>query len=80
MSDRRVFLRSSLLSGLALLVNKRTADAAPFNGVKGKPIVVATWEPNTKANAEAWNILGSGGKAVDAVEAGLQIPEAYSAD
>jgi N4-(beta-N-acetylglucosaminyl)-L-asparaginase len=38
--------------------------------------VLSTWAPNVKANAEAWKILGQGGKAIDAVEAGVQIPEA----
>ncbi len=80
MSDRRIFLRSSLLSGLALLINKGIANAAPLSAVKGKPIVISTWEPNAKANAEAWKILGKGGKAIDAVEAGVQIPEADPTD
>jgi N4-(beta-N-acetylglucosaminyl)-L-asparaginase len=33
-----------------------------------------------KANAEAWKILGPGGRALDAVEAGVQIPEADPTD
>ncbi|HYC28630.1 MAG TPA: N(4)-(beta-N-acetylglucosaminyl)-L-asparaginase, partial [Chitinophagaceae bacterium] len=48
--------------------------------VKGKPIVVSTWAPNVKANAEAWTILGKGGRALDAVEAGVKIPEADPTD
>lgn len=44
--------------------------------MKENPIVISTWAPNVKANAEAWKILGSGGKALDAVESGVQIPEA----
>jgi N4-(beta-N-acetylglucosaminyl)-L-asparaginase len=79
MPDRRKFLQSSFLSGLALFLNRNTANAA--NGpVKGKPVVISTWEPNKKANAEAWKILGKGGKAVDAVEAGVQVPEADPTD
>jgi N4-(beta-N-acetylglucosaminyl)-L-asparaginase len=76
MSDRRLFLQSSFLSGLALLLNKRSLAADFQAPIEGNPIVIATWEPNAKANAEAWKILGSGGKAIDAVEAGVQIPEA----
>lgn len=79
MADRRFFLRSSFLSGIALLINKRTA-AGTVGAVKGKPVVIATWEPNVKANAEAWKILGAGGKAIDAVEAGVQVPEADPTD
>lgn len=44
--------------------------------LKNNPIVISTWAPNVKANAEAWKILGKGGRALDAVEAGVQIPEA----
>lgn len=42
----------------------------------GKAIVISTWAQNVKANAAAWEILGSGGRALDAVEAGVKIPEA----
>lgn len=47
---------------------------------KDNPIVISTWAPNVKANAAAWRILGSGGRALDAVEAGVQVPEADPAD
>lgn len=78
MFDRRKFLQSSLLSSLALLINK-SGSTAPV-AVKWKPIVISTWEPNVKANAEAWKILNKAGKAIDAVEAGVQIPEADPKD
>lgn len=80
MSDRRIFLRSSLLSSLALLVNKNATADAHIPSIKGKPIVISTWAPNEKANAEAWKVLEQGGKSVDAVEAGVQIPEADPED
>ncbi len=44
--------------------------------ITGKPIVISTWEFGKVANAEAWKTLGSGGRALDAVEAGVKIPEA----
>ena len=78
MFDRRRFLQSSFLSGLALLASR--TGVAGGQPVKGKPIVISTWEPNKKANAAAWNILGKSGKAIDAVEAGVQVPEADPAD
>lgn len=78
MFDRRKFLQSSFLSSLAVMAGIGSrADAGP---VRGKPIVVSTWEPNKKANAAAWEILGKGGKAIDAVEAGVQVPEADPTD
>lgn len=41
-----------------------------------KPIVISTWDFGKEANVEAWKILNSGGKVIDAVEAGVKIPEA----
>jgi len=40
-----------------------------------KPIVISTWE-NEKANSVAWEIINNNGSALDAVEAGVKIPEA----
>ncbi len=44
------------------------------------PIVVSTWAANSKANAAAYTILEKGGYALDAVEAGVKIPEADPSD
>ncbi len=35
-----------------------------------KPIVISTWDGGMAVNAEAWKILSTNGKALDAVEAG----------
>ena len=40
-----------------------------------KPLVVSTWDFGLPANAEAWKVLAGGGRALDAVEAGVRIPE-----
>lgn len=40
------------------------------------PIVISTWDFGQAANAEAWKILAGGGRALDAVEAGVKVPEA----
>jgi N4-(beta-N-acetylglucosaminyl)-L-asparaginase len=78
MLDRRKFLHSSILGSLAFLARPTTLRA---NGsVNGKPIVISTWEPNKKANAEAWKVLATGGRALDAVESGVQVPEADPKD
>jgi N4-(beta-N-acetylglucosaminyl)-L-asparaginase len=74
MFNRRQFLQTTGLSTLAVLLKaKQSYGAAP---VKNNPIVISTWGPNIKANAEAWKVLSAGGRAVDAVEAGVQVPEA----
>lgn len=77
MFNRRRFLQSTSLGGLALLFK----DAAAFEKVnKAAPLVISTWAPNVKANAAAWEVLGQGGRALDAVEKGVQVPEADPAD
>ena len=76
MLNRRKFLQSSVLSSAAVLVNKFAWAGNDVGNAKNNPIVISTWAPNVKANAEAWKILGVGGRALDAVEAGVQIPEA----
>jgi N4-(beta-N-acetylglucosaminyl)-L-asparaginase len=78
MFNRRQFLRNSALSSLVLLVKNSYASPLGAN-VKELPLVISTW-PNVKSNAEAWRVLQAGGRAVDAVEAGVQIAEADPAD
>ncbi len=73
MLNRRKFLQLSTLT--VPLLTTKNAFAFSGNAVT-KPIVISTWAPNVKANAEAWKILESGGRALDAVEAGVKVPEA----
>lgn len=77
MLNRRKFVRSSVLSSAAVFFGKTIfASERSAASVKNSPIVISTWSPNVKANAEAWKILGANGRALDAVESGVQIPEA----
>ena len=43
--------------------------------IKGNPLVISTWDAGIAANKGAWEILGKGGRALDAVEAGVMITE-----
>ena len=43
---------------------------------KGVPIVISTWKHGIDANEGAMQILKTGGRAIDAVEAGVKISEA----
>lgn len=43
---------------------------------KDEPVVISTWDFGIEANAAAWNVLKPGGKALDAVEAGVMVAEA----
>jgi N4-(beta-N-acetylglucosaminyl)-L-asparaginase len=76
MLNRRKFLQSSVLSSAALLFKRANAEAIPYVSVKDNPIVISTWAQNVKANEAAWEVLGKGGRALDAVETGVQVPEA----
>ncbi len=80
MLDRRSFLEksgagmASVLAPGILQSLDRSAACAPG------PVVIATWALNVKANAAAWSLLGSGGHALDAVEAGVRVAEADPED
>jgi N4-(beta-N-acetylglucosaminyl)-L-asparaginase len=78
MSTRRKFLRSSLLSSAAILGGKEmlACGEEKITAQRDNPIVISTWDFGRAANAEAWKVLNSGGRALDAVEAGVRVPEA----
>ena len=65
-------------AGASLAALTRSAVAKSIVQVEGPkyPIVISTWDFGVPANKEAWTILGKGGRALDAVEAGVKIPEA----
>lgn len=77
MSSRRKFIMSSVIASAATLGGKSVLAANKETKlVTNKPIVISTWDFGKTANAEAWKILGQNGRALDAVEAGVKIPEA----
>ena len=43
--------------------------------VKGEPVVISTWDAGLAANKGAWEVLGNGGRALDAVEKGVMVTE-----
>ncbi len=75
MTDRRKFLKTSALASAALLVNACSTDKPKANTKVNKPIVLSTWRFGIEANQAAWDILSKNGKALDAVEAGVMVPE-----
>lgn len=78
MADRRKFLRSGVLGGLAVLANRAVfaGSRSGFGTRTGSPIVVSTWDAGLAANKAAWEILHSNGRALDAVEKGVMVTEA----
>ncbi len=77
-TNRKEFIKTSLLAGTAIGFNacKFDSKTRPTSIVTNKPIVISTWRFGLQANAAAWEILKNGGKAIDAVEAGVKVPEA----
>ncbi|MBN8837952.1 MAG: N(4)-(beta-N-acetylglucosaminyl)-L-asparaginase [Sphingobacteriia bacterium] len=43
---------------------------------KRKPLVLSTWDAGIEANKAAWEVLKTGGRALDAVEKGVMVTEA----
>lgn len=78
MYHRRKFFQASALSTLALLWQRKSlaAVAQEQSAPTKDPIVISTWDFGKAANAEAWKVLESGGDVIDAVEAGVKVPEA----
>src|SRR5438309_1681918 len=74
MLQRRGFLHHSFL-GLTTFMSSKLLALPTYQQVKGKPIVVSTWNEGLPANKGAWEILGKGGRALDAVEAGVKVTE-----
>jgi len=74
-------MKFSFWSSVALLSGKNVFAATsekvmPANSVKNAPVVISTWDFGKEANAAAWEILEKGGRALDAVENGVKVPEA----
>lgn len=82
MQSRRKFLHQSLLSSAAMVVgnNISAASSQEKTLLKNSPVVVSTWDFGKTANIGAWDVLKKGGRALDAVEAGVRIPEADPAN
>lgn len=83
MKRRLAIQKGILVTGGLMLSNELNAgiDTEKNNRpAAGLPLVISTWAPNVKANAAAWEVLAKGGRALDAVEAGVRIPEADPED
>lgn len=79
MIDRRgfIFQTLSLGAGVSLLGFSACSRAkGPAQTIKGQPVVISTWHHGLEANEAAWEILKNGGRALDAVEAGVRVSEA----
>ncbi|GAB4430133.1 MAG: N(4)-(beta-N-acetylglucosaminyl)-L-asparaginase [Bacteroidia bacterium] len=73
MLNRRHFLRwTALGTGLgSTLLHACAQTTRPVV----RPVVISTWNHGIPANTAAWDILAQGGRAFDAVEAGVRVVE-----
>lgn len=81
MNNRRQFLKISAMGAAFfsyLRGNGTSVDqhTNPGKAPAGGPIVLSTWDHGIPANQAAWDILSKGGRALDAVEKGVMVPEA----
>ena len=78
MFGRRKFLHASIGTTLGTLLSNRIFANGEhlYQAPKGKPIVISTWNEGLNANKAAWQVLSQGGRALDAVEAGVKTTEA----
>jgi isoaspartyl peptidase/L-asparaginase-like protein (Ntn-hydrolase superfamily) len=73
---RRRFLQLVSLSAAFLAGKNAWGRSVSRNSSGNGPIVLSTWDHGLAANEAAWKILAGGGRALDAVEAGVRVPEA----
>ncbi|MET0759959.1 MAG: N(4)-(beta-N-acetylglucosaminyl)-L-asparaginase [Flavobacterium sp.] len=79
MTNRRNFIKNTAIASLAVALHSFIGKPEEENDFllskSKKPIVISTWNFGVKANNAAWEILKNKGRALDAVEAGVKIPE-----
>jgi len=78
MSTRKSFLAKSILSALTAFYSQNlfASNREKMRHTKNSALVLSTWDFGKAANAAAWEVLAKGGHALDAIEAGIRIPEA----
>ncbi len=76
--DRRKFIQTGSLGISTLAVGSawRAFGSEAAQRSTDMPIVVSTWDFGVAANQAAWELLATNGRALDAVEAGVRVPEA----
>lgn len=75
MISRRSFITKGSLAIAGASIVKTGFTGNIFKKNNTLPLVISTWNHGLPANEAAWNILSEGGYSLDAVEAGVRIPE-----
>ena len=76
MYTRRTFLQTSVAASLGVVVPEKILTNSVSFQLEKHSVVLSTWAHGLEANKAAWEILGSGGYVLDAVEQGVRISEA----
>lgn len=81
MANRRKFILTSAAAAFSFFLPEKLSGAKLWSANKRfskpvRPLVISTWNHGLAANEAAWKILAKGGKAVDAAEQGVRVPEA----
>lgn len=85
MSSRRKFIKKTVLGSIGLgtaygMANTGTDERIFYSARdalnKPAPLIISTWNHGLAANEAAWNYLEAGRSGIDAIEAGVMIPEA----
>jgi isoaspartyl peptidase/L-asparaginase-like protein (Ntn-hydrolase superfamily) len=74
MTKRREFIKHTALATGALATGSLPSIA--MHTPASKPLVLSTWRHGLAANEAAWAVIEKGGRALDAVEAGVKVSEA----
>ena len=77
--SRRTFIVGSSAAGIAAGSSSCLAPGAEKTMSSESetvgPVVISTWNHGLAANAAAWKVLSTGGRALDAVEQGVRVTE-----
>ena len=84
MSNRRNFIKTTALGTIGVSTLLSCKDATKSEPVETsaiikdqkKPLIISTWNHGLPANEETWKQLKDGKSSLDAIEAGMKIPEA----
>ncbi|WP_111308340.1 N(4)-(beta-N-acetylglucosaminyl)-L-asparaginase [Confluentibacter sediminis] len=84
MSNRRDFIKKTALGtiGVSTLLSSKniekteSVETSAIIKAQKKPLIISTWNHGLPANEETWKQLKNGKPTLDAIEAGMKIPEA----
>jgi N4-(beta-N-acetylglucosaminyl)-L-asparaginase len=65
-----------MMAGEKIFARSARKPEFKYTPVKDAAIVISTWDFGKEANKAAWTVLEKGGRALDAVEKGVMVPEA----